>query len=165
MREQVKRYCIDIVRHLDEMLDEEDAHADSEPTIPRDYEELKRLLPVFCVSSESYQILQGKFGRRRTKVHIQTESDTEIPQLIEHLIKVVTVDRHEICLRILNELKTAINSIHIWAVQDGDTKEVTEEQASNVSSGFNSKLGELTQVSFELIMSKNCRCANLIRRS
>ncbi|KAI1408718.1 Dynamin family-domain-containing protein [Hypoxylon sp. FL1857] len=106
-------------------LDQENAAEENDATFDpdqdlRDYDEVARTLPVFCVSSRAYQKLRG----RLQKDNFQSEGfispeDTEIPQLQQHAKKLTEAGRASNCRRFLNDLAQLTNSMKLWASSDG----------------------------------------------
>ena len=94
----------------------------------RDYDELARNLPVFCVSSRAFQKLAG----RLEKDTVQTDGftcldDTEIPQLQEHAKRLTEAHRINTCRLFLNELNRLLNSMKLWAA-DGKRPAVIQKE-------------------------------------
>ncbi|KAI5858268.1 hypothetical protein GGS23DRAFT_586673 [Durotheca rogersii] len=80
----------------------------------RNYDEVARRLPVFCVSSRAYQQVSGRLQRDGFKGHgFKRLEDTEIPQLRAHIKKSVEGERASQCRQFLNELSLLTNSIKL----------------------------------------------------
>ena len=120
--------------------DQEHATFESEETFDpdtdiRDYDDVARNLPVFCVSSRAYQKLSGKLRMDDFVSHgYASIDDTEIPQLQAHAMKLTENDRVSNCKRFLNELNQLLSSLCIWVSQGGrmsalSEKDQREEQA------------------------------------
>ncbi|KAG8163857.1 hypothetical protein KVR01_005775 [Diaporthe batatas] len=105
------------IKELDQEVSIEEDEADFDPEEEkRDYDELARSLPVFCVSSRSYQNMAG----RLEKDMVQTDGfafleDTEIPQLQEHAKRVTERGRVSTSQLFLNELNRLLHSMMFWA--------------------------------------------------
>lgn len=100
-------------------LDEADAQADDENYDPsvkqRDYDEVGRSLPVFCVSSKAYQQLRIQ-SKRETRVEgFRNLTDSEIPLLQQHAIKLPEQGRIHVYRNFLNEFFGLLCSLTIWA--------------------------------------------------
>ncbi|KAI8635076.1 hypothetical protein F5Y19DRAFT_470125 [Xylariaceae sp. FL1651] len=110
-------------------LDQQDAqHIDADNFDPekelRNYNEIGRSLPVFCISSRAYQSIKG---------HEETEGfntldDTEIPQLRAHTIKLTEVTQIRSIRAFLNEFIQILNSLYMWSSKDGSEVFYTAEE-------------------------------------
>ncbi|KAI4286768.1 MAG: hypothetical protein L6R35_003976 [Caloplaca aegaea] len=94
----------------------------------RDYDEVARALPVFCVSASGYQYLKGRSGKDKAGSQFRNIEDTEIPMLQAHCIKLTEVGRIADSHRFLNSLSQLLSSLAMWAsdedfVSSGTTKE------------------------------------------
>lgn len=100
-------------------VDEADAQADDEnfdPSIKqRDYDEVGRSLPVFCVSSKAYQQLRMQTKRETRVEGFRNLTDSEIPLLQQHAIKLPEQGRIHVYKTFLNEFCGLLNSLTIWA--------------------------------------------------
>ncbi|KAI0402774.1 hypothetical protein F4802DRAFT_574370 [Xylaria palmicola] len=115
-------------------LDQENAAEENDATFDpdqdnRDYEEVARSLPVFCVSSRAYQKLSGKLEKDDFQSHgFQSPMDTEIPQLQEHAKKLTEAVRTNHCRHFLNDLCLLVNSMNLWAANDGTRSNLTDSE-------------------------------------
>ena len=70
------------IKELDQELAMEDDEENFNPDVDaRDYEEVARSLPVFCVSSRAYQKLQGRLKKEPAVPGFKEVAETEIPAL------------------------------------------------------------------------------------
>jgi hypothetical protein len=100
-------------------MDEDEDNFDPNQDI-RDYDEVARSLPVFCVSSRAYQKLSGRLQKDNfNSLGFDCPEDTEIPQLQQHAQKLTEAGRAAGSRRFLNELSQLINSMRVWAGSDG----------------------------------------------
>ncbi|KAI0854147.1 Dynamin family-domain-containing protein [Daldinia vernicosa] len=116
------------IKELDQehAAEEDDTTFDPDQDI-RDYDEVARTLPVFCVSSRAYQSLTGKLQKDDFQDHgFMSLEDTEIPQLQLHAKKLTEEGRASNCRRFLNELTQLINSMKLWASNDGTHSTLTD---------------------------------------
>lgn len=130
----------------------DEANFDPEQDL-RDYNQVAKSLPVFCVSSRAYQQLCGRLKKDNfSKDGFDTPQDTEVPQLQEHAKKLTEAGRALNARVFLNDFSRLINSMKLWADNDGtsqftnDEKEVerrrlcdhlsTLEQVSSYSGSF-----------------------------
>lgn len=100
-------------------IDEADAQADDETFDPsikkRDYDEVGRSLPVFCVSSKAYQQLCMQTKRETRVEGFRNLTDSEIPLLQQHAIKLPEQGRIHVYKTFLNEFCGLLGSLTIWA--------------------------------------------------
>lgn len=82
----------------------------------RDYDEVARNLPVFCVSARAYQKLAGRLKKDAVQVDgFLSQDDTEIPQLQEYTKKLTESVRLNTSRDLLNQLNQLLNSMKLWA--------------------------------------------------
>ena len=136
------------IKELDQELaaeeDEENFNPDNEA---RDYEEVARNLPVFCVSSRGYQKLQGRLRKDGPVPGFKNIEETEIPQLQAHCEKLTEAGRIESCKRFLNNLSQLLNSLSLWASSDGTGANMTPEQRAREARFLEGGLKKLESVS------------------
>jgi hypothetical protein len=109
----------------------------------RDYAEVARSLPVFCVSSRAYQKLSGRLQRDKAVSGFTTVEETEIPQLQAHCKKLTEAGRAATCRRFLSAVNQFINSLSLWASNDGSGVNLTDAQVAAEARFLQSKLAEL----------------------
>ncbi|KAI1372650.1 hypothetical protein F4677DRAFT_431751 [Hypoxylon crocopeplum] len=113
-------------------LDQENAAEEDDTTFDpdqdlRDYDEVARSLPVFCVSSRAYQKINGRLQKDDFRSHgFMSAEDTEVPQLQQHAKKLTEAGRASHCRRFLNDLAQITNSMKIWATNDGTHSTLTD---------------------------------------
>ncbi len=136
------------IKELDQELaaeeDEENFNPDNEA---RDYEEVARNLPVFCVSSRGYQKLQGRLRKDPTVPGFEAIEETEIPQLQVHCQKLTEAGRTGNCKRFLNHLSQLLNSLSLWASSDGTGANMTPEQRAREAKFLEGGFKKLESVS------------------
>lgn len=117
------------IKELDQELaieeDEENFNPDADI---RDYDEVARALPVFCVSSRGYQKLQGRLRKDPPIAGFTNIEETEIPQLQAHCEKLTETGRSANCKTFINKLSQLLNSLTLWASSDGTSANMTPEQ-------------------------------------
>ncbi|KAL8795726.1 MAG: hypothetical protein Q9195_001777 [Heterodermia aff. obscurata] len=117
------------IKELDQEIaaeeDEENFNPDNDA---RDYEEVARSLPVFCVSSRGYQKLCGRLEKDAEVRGFTTKEQTEIPLLQAHCGKLTETGRSANCRAFLNKLSQLLNSMTMWASSDGSGANMTAEQ-------------------------------------
>lgn len=117
-------------------LDQENAVEEDEETFDpdqdlRDYDEVARTLPVFCVSSRAYQSLSGRFQKddiNAAELGFPEAKDTEVPQLQQHAKKLTEAGRASNCRRFLNDFSQLTNSLKFWASTDGAQSHLTDTE-------------------------------------
>ena len=136
------------IKELDQELaaeeDEENFNPDAET---RDYEEVARSLPVFCVSSRGYQKLQGRLQKDPSVPGFKSIEETEIPQLQAHCRKLTEAGRAASCKRFLNNFGQMLNSLTMWASSDGTGAHLTAEQKAKEAKVLQGSLKKLESVS------------------
>ncbi|KIW97825.1 uncharacterized protein Z519_01409 [Cladophialophora bantiana CBS 173.52] len=117
------------IRELDQELAEEEDAANFDPEVDaRDYDEVARNLPVFCVSSRAYQKLKGRLRRDRTPPGFQHIDETEVPALQAHCVQLTATARQACARKFLTSMFQLLNSLRLWASNDSTPKNLTEEQ-------------------------------------
>ncbi|KAK3324641.1 hypothetical protein B0T19DRAFT_429037 [Cercophora scortea] len=113
-------------------LDQENAAEEDEATFDpevdiRDYDEVAKTLPVFCVSSRAFQKLNGRLQRDDFKHDgFRTLEDTEVPQLQAHARKLTEAGRAANSRAFLNDLMQLLNSMKMWAANDGTRSNLSD---------------------------------------
>ena len=117
------------IKELDQEIaaEEDEENFDPDNDI-RDYEEVARSLPVFCVSSRGYQKLCGRLEKDAEVAGFTTKEQTEIPLLQAHCEKLTETGRSANCRAFLNKLSQLLNSMTMWASSDGSGANMTAEQ-------------------------------------
>ena len=136
------------IKELDqEIAGEEDEENFNPDEDVRDYDEVARSLPVFCVSSRGYQKLQGRLRKDPNVPGFQTIEETEIPQLQAHCEKLTETGRAASCRTFLNKLSQLMNSLAMWASNDGSGGNLTKEQKDKEAKYLQKGLDALETVS------------------
>lgn len=144
----------DFAQGLRELDEERAAEEDEENFNPendaRDYEAVARGLPVFCVSSRGYQKLQGRLQKDPKVPGFATVEETEMPQLQAHCKQLTEKGRTVNCQRFLNNLSQLLNSLSLWASNDGTGANMTADQRNREEKYLQKGLKELESVSLGL---------------
>ncbi|KAI0964750.1 hypothetical protein F4678DRAFT_486458 [Xylaria arbuscula] len=115
-------------------LDQENAVEEDDETFDpdqdrRDYDEVARSLPVFCVSSRAFQKLSGKLEKDDFQAHgFLSLEETEIPKLQEHAKKLTEARRVSHCRQFLNDLSQLVNSMKLWSADGDDASNLTASE-------------------------------------
>lgn len=136
------------IRELDQELavEEDEEHFDPSVEI-RDYQEVARSLPVFCVSSRGYQKLQGRLRQDPAVPGFKGVDETGIPQLQKHCRQLTEKGRAESCRRFLNNFSQLLNSMSLWASNDGTGRNLTEGQKATEDKILRDSFRKLESVS------------------
>lgn len=136
------------IKELDQELAAEDDEENFDPDADsRDYDEVARSLPVFCVSSRGYQKLQGRLRKEPAVPGFKTVEETEMPQLQAHCKELTKVGRSANCKRFINNLSQLLNSLTLWASNDGTGDHLTAEQKEREVKLLSGQLKRLEDVS------------------
>ncbi|QKX61671.1 uncharacterized protein TRUGW13939_08824 [Talaromyces rugulosus] len=150
------------IKELDQELAEE---ADSSSFNPdaddRDYEEVARSLPVFCISSRAYQKLQGRLELEPTIPGFQAHEDTEVPQLQAHCKKLTEAIRDANSRCFLNNLDQLLNSLRLTSSADGN--QTSDEEKTNWANTIETHYKVLYADLEELILDMCQRFRNTIQ--
>ncbi|KAL8689796.1 MAG: hypothetical protein Q9218_004614 [Villophora microphyllina] len=84
----------------------------------RDYDQLRRSLPVFCVSASAYQKLQGRLRNDAAIAGFQNLDQTQVPTLRQHCIKLAEGPRVATYRKFLNRLHQFIFSLAVGLSRD-----------------------------------------------
>ncbi|KAK7450956.1 hypothetical protein Landi51_05272 [Colletotrichum acutatum] len=115
-------------------LDQETAIEEDEETFNpdediRDYDEVARNLPVFCVSSRAYQKMRGRLQKDDfNNDGFRDVNETEVPQLQQHAKKLTEGGRAAGGRRFLTELSQLLNSMKMWAANDGSRSHLSQRE-------------------------------------
>ncbi|KAL8823786.1 MAG: hypothetical protein Q9191_005550 [Dirinaria sp. TL-2023a] len=136
------------IKELDhEVAAEEDEEHFNPEVESRDYEEVARSLPVYCVSSRGYQKIQGRLRKEPTVPGFNSAEETEIPQLQAHCKELTKAGRSASCRRFINNLNQLLNSLALWASSDGTGEHLTAEQREREAKLLSGQLKRLEDVS------------------
>ncbi|KAA8898231.1 hypothetical protein FN846DRAFT_910178 [Sphaerosporella brunnea] len=104
------------LRELDLEAAEEQQGDNFDPNIDiRDYDEIAKNLPVFCVSSRGYQKLQGRLKKDGDPPVFQNIEQTGMPDLISFCTKVTEKGRLANGRRFLTSVSQLCNSLTLWS--------------------------------------------------
>ncbi|KAL2874899.1 hypothetical protein SGCOL_009877 [Colletotrichum sp. CLE4] len=115
-------------------LDQEAAIEEDEDTFNpdediRDYDKVARNLPVFCVSSRAYQKMRGRLQKDDfNNDGFRDVNETEVPQLQQHAKKLTEGGRAASGRRFLTELRQLLNSMKMWAANDGSRSHLSRRE-------------------------------------
>ncbi|KAF2006217.1 hypothetical protein P154DRAFT_517885 [Amniculicola lignicola CBS 123094] len=137
----------DFAQGIKELDQENAAEEDEENFNPdeelRDYEEVARSLPVFCVSSRAYQKLCGRLQKDGSVPGFNSKEETEMPQLQAHCKKLTEAGRIRSCRAMLLSFAQHLNTFFMWAASDGSGLKLTDDEKRRESHYIEKRLGEL----------------------
>jgi len=132
------------VKELDQENQQEEDEENFNPEEDmRDYDLVARSLPVFCCSSKAYQKLSGRFVRENAVPGFRSKDETEIPQLQSHCKKLTEGVRASNCRRFLTHLSQLLNSLSLWASNDGIGLKISDAQRTIETCFLKSRLQTL----------------------
>jgi hypothetical protein len=137
------------LRRLDQENAAEEDEANFDPEVDlRDYDAVAASLPVFCVSSRAFQKLSGRLQKDDFNGGgFQSVDDTEIPQLQSHAKKLTEAGRAANSRRFLNSLMQLLNSMTMWASDDGTGSNLSDAEKSKEDMRLRKQLQAMEQVS------------------
>jgi GTPase SAR1 family protein len=121
--------------------DEENFNPDVEM---RDYDEVARLLPVFCVSSRAYQKMCGRMQKDDGVPGFVTPEETEVPQLQDHCKKLTEGGRIQTSRTFLTSVCQMLTTFNLWMANDGTSLKMTDEDMRKQVIHLKRRLSELT---------------------
>ncbi|KAL1632351.1 hypothetical protein SLS56_003766 [Neofusicoccum ribis] len=132
------------IKELDQetALDEDEENFNPDEDF-RDYDEVARSLPVFCISSRAFQKLSGRLKRDKDVSGFKDIQETGMPQLQAHSKKLTEAGRAANSQKFLNNLSQLLNSIALWATQNGHGSQLTASQQRKEAQFLEQKLAEL----------------------
>lgn len=137
---------------------EEDEYAfDPEEEI-RDYDEVARNLPVFCVSSRAYQKIRGRLQKDDfNNDGFRNVDETEVPQLQQHAKKLTEAGRAATSRQFLNGLNQLLNSMRMWAANGEPQSHMSHSDKKNEEAHLRFELSNL-----ERVCSTSWLCASFV---
>ncbi|KAH7364551.1 putative GTPase SLIP-GC [Rhexocercosporidium sp. MPI-PUGE-AT-0058] len=142
----IQRDFADGIRELDmESAQEENPDQFNPEDDLRDYDDVASSLPVFCVSSRAYQKIKGRLQRDKAVPGFRTAEETEIPQLQAHCKKLTEAGRALNCRKYLTNLSQLMNSLGLWASNDGTGLNLTDVQLADETRFLKLRLQKLEQ--------------------
>ena len=136
------------IKEIDQELAVEEDEENFNPDVEaRDYNEVARGLPVFCVSSRGCQKLQGRLKKDPQVPGFTNIDETELPQLQAHCEKLTETGRSANCRSFMSKLSQLLNSLVLWASSDGTGANLTPEQRAREDKHLQKGLKGLETVS------------------
>ncbi|KAL1618669.1 hypothetical protein SLS54_007105 [Diplodia seriata] len=131
------------IKELDQetALEEDEENFDPDQEI-RDYDEVARSLPVFCISARAFQKLSGRLKRDKDVSGFSDVYETEMPQLQAHCKKLTEYGRAAAGRRFLNSLSQLLNSLLLWASSTRNGSHLSAAQQQKEARFVENKLEE-----------------------
>lgn len=133
------------IKELDQetAMDEDEDAFDPEEEI-RDYDEVARNLPVFCVSSRAYQKMRGRLQKDDfNNDGFRNVDETEVPQLQQHAKKLTEAGRAATSRQFLNGLSQLLNSMKMWASNGEPQSHMSHSDKKNEEAHLQVQLSDL----------------------
>ncbi|KAL5370946.1 hypothetical protein DPSP01_014578 [Paraphaeosphaeria sporulosa] len=129
-------------------LDQENAAEEDEdifdPTEElRDYDQVAKSLPVFCVSSRAYQKLCGRLVKDDPVPGFTNMEETGIPQLQEHCKNLTVGGRVQTCRIFLSSMSQLLTTFSLWASIEGTVLKTAREDDDRQSNHLELALADL----------------------
>ncbi|KAH6636266.1 hypothetical protein F5144DRAFT_645099 [Chaetomium tenue] len=128
-------------------LDHENAADDEDNFNPhdlrRDYSDIAKKLPVFCVSSKAYQKISGRLENDERVAGFSRLEDTEVPALQRHALGIVQEARAATGRRFLNELSHFLTSLHLQVVQSDQPLKLADNMREKELQSLAKAVGDL----------------------
>ncbi|KAL2196856.1 hypothetical protein P885DRAFT_69332 [Corynascus similis CBS 632.67] len=124
------------IKELDQETAAEEDEANFDPDVDlRDYDAVAASLPVFCDDFNGSGF--------------QPPEDTEIPQLQAHAKKLTETGRAAAARRFLNDLMQLLNSMKMWASDDGTGSSLTDAEKAREETHLRKQLRRMEQNIYE----------------
>ncbi|UPX18511.1 uncharacterized protein EKO05_0008810 [Ascochyta rabiei] len=129
-------------------LDQENAAEEDEDNFNpdeklRDYDEVAKALPVFCVSSRAYQKMCGRLQKDDAVPGFSSPEETEIPQLQAHCKRLTEASRIQSTRNFLLSLCQQLTTFALWASNDGSGVRMTDDEKRKQIRYIERRLSEL----------------------
>lgn len=120
--------------------DEENFNPDEEL---RDYDEVAKALPVFCVSSRAYQKMCGRLRKDDAVPGFDSPEETEMPQLQAHCKKITEAGRMQSARNFLLSVCQQLTTFCLWASNNGSGVKMTDDDKRRQVRYVERRLSEL----------------------
>ncbi len=114
--------------------------------IHRDYIEVAKRLPVFCVSSKAYQKISGRLKKDDPVTGFIRLEQTEIPALQKHALGIADKTRAVTCRRFLDGLSRFLTSLHLQVVKSDQPHKIADDLRQNELQALARAMVELKKV-------------------
>jgi hypothetical protein len=149
------------IKELDQenAAEEDEAHFNPDEEM-RDYENVARSLPVFCVSSRAYQKICGRLQKDDDVPGFNTAEETEMPQLQAHCKRLTEAGRIQTARTFLLSLCQLLTTFSLWANNDGIGLKMTDDDLQTQLRYLEKRLEELEKGLKESVRA----CLNVMKK-
>jgi hypothetical protein len=149
------------IKELDQenAAEEDEAHFNPDEEM-RDYENVARSLPVFCVSSRAYQKICGRLQKDDNVPGFKTAEETEMPQLQAHCKRLTEAGRIQTARTFLLSLCQLLTTFSLWANNDGIGLKMTDDDLQTQLRYLEKRLEELERGLKESVRT----CLNVMKK-
>jgi hypothetical protein len=91
--------------------------------------------------------MKGRLQKDKTPQGFTHIDETEVPALQAHCIQLTTAGREAACRKFLTSMSQLLNSLRLWASNDGAGRNLTEGQLKEEAQILNEGLNKLDAVS------------------
>ncbi|KAF1918118.1 hypothetical protein BDU57DRAFT_528585 [Ampelomyces quisqualis] len=146
-------------------LDQENAAEEDEDNFNpdedmRDYEQVAKSLPVFCVSSRAYQQMCGRLQKDARVPGFKTLEETDMPQLQAHCKKLTEAGRIATARSFLLSLCQQLTTFSLWASDDGTGLKMTDDDKRKQVKYLENRLSGLERGLEEAVRA----CLNVMKK-
>lgn len=136
------------LNRLDDELLAEQAQSDGQPpeVADIDYERIGRDLPVYCISSRSYQQLRGRMKKDRRVAGFTTLEETEVPGLQRHTLEFAAAVQDGYFKSHLNEICRFLRGIDLFLAGDEATLKISDAERQEECEFLEKAVGKLRKV-------------------
>jgi hypothetical protein len=121
--------------------DEDNFNPDEEM---RDYDQVAKSLPVFCISSRAYQKMCGRMLKDDGVPGFVTSEETEVPQLQSHCKKLTEGGRIQTSRTFLTSVCQTLTTFNLWMSNNATGLKMTDEDERRQVGHLQRRLNDLT---------------------
>ncbi|KAJ0306579.1 hypothetical protein Brms1b_010294 [Colletotrichum noveboracense] len=154
-REEIQKDFAFGLKELDDELLAEQAQSDGQPpeVADIDYERIGRDLPVYCISSRSYQQLRGRMKKDRRVAGFTTLEETEVPGLQRHTLEFAAAVQDGYFKSHLNEICRLLRGIDLFLAGDEATLKMSDAERQEECKFLEKAVGKLRKTLEESVAS------------
>ncbi|KAF4817083.1 Nuclear GTPase SLIP-GC [Colletotrichum siamense] len=154
-REEIQKDFAFGLKELDDELLAEQAQSDGQPpeVADIDYERIGRDLPVYCISSRSYQQLRGRMKKDRRVAGFTTLEETEVPGLQRHTLEFAATVQDGYFKSHLNEICRLLRGIDLFLAGDEATLKMSDAERQEECKFLEKAVGKLRKTLEESVTS------------
>lgn len=135
-------------RFDDELLAEQEAGQEQQqPKNDINYDEIRKSLPVFCVSSRGYQQLRGRMKKEQRAVGFSSLEDTQVPGLRKHTLEVAASIQDSYFKQKMAQAGRLLRGMDLFLSGDDDLLKMSEAERKDECEHLEMALKKLSKVS------------------